>query len=488
MSVQLKTKRTARQKRAWNALDDPTIRRVLYGGAKGGGKSYFLCVWLFTQVYSMMVEGRLEPSNNPPHVAWFGRKQSVDLTGTTLQTWREVIPQEYYTLKGSTEKDPKHILIMDRIAIDYGGLDKSENIQKFNSAEYVIICVDQAEEVTKDEVAVLRASLRMVLKGNDGKPVTPRDKNGKKIINPKTSLPYDHWPFKELYTANPRQCWLKPDFIDSPEADSTFVSALPSDNPYLPDDYVETLRKAFDHRPELLEAYLNGSWDMSEDADQIIKGRWLVGASNIAISQYQADRRRFLVCDVARFGDDETVIYYMEDTDIIEEYIYGQRDTMYTANRLHVLSVEHHICPIVVDEGGLGGGVVDRLREMDNIVYGVDSSRKSSFPEKYGNLRAEVWDNAAKMFSDGAVELHHGDTELRTQLQVPKYKYKNGKIYVEPKADIKKRMSRSPDRADAYINGLYYMRFIDKTSKGNKYVIEQPDNGRAVTVPSVLIG
>jgi len=45
--VQLRVKRTDRQKQAWSALDRPDVRRLLYGGAKGGGKSFFLCVWAF---------------------------------------------------------------------------------------------------------------------------------------------------------------------------------------------------------------------------------------------------------------------------------------------------------------------------------------------------------------------------------------------------------------------------------------------------------
>ena len=102
-------------------------------------------------------------------------------------------------------------MIADRIAIDYGGLDKQENINKFNSAEYIIIAIDQAEEVTRDEISTVRASLRMIL----------RDKKGKGI----------NIPFKELYTANPRQCWLRDEFLVKPAPNAKFVKAVPADNP-----------------------------------------------------------------------------------------------------------------------------------------------------------------------------------------------------------------------------------------------------------------
>ena len=107
--IQLCPELTLRQDKAWSALDDPAVRRVLYGGAKGGGKSFFLCVWLFTFVWSIAAKAGLQPSSNPPHVAWFGRKQATDLTATTLQTWREVIPEEYYELKGGTEIGRAHV-------------------------------------------------------------------------------------------------------------------------------------------------------------------------------------------------------------------------------------------------------------------------------------------------------------------------------------------------------------------------------------------
>ena len=165
--IQLEVERTKRQKMAWKALDDPKIRRVLYGGAKGGGKSYFLCVWAFTEAYKIIVANKLRPTKNPIHVGWLGRKQATDFTATTLQTWRKIIPEEYYEIKGGTEKDPKHLLIMNRVAIDYGGLDRQETINKFNSAEYAFFGIDQAEETNRDDVSVIQGSLRLKINGKE---------------------------------------------------------------------------------------------------------------------------------------------------------------------------------------------------------------------------------------------------------------------------------------------------------------------------------
>ena len=240
---------TERQQQAFNALNKGSVD-VMYGGAKGGGKSFFLCWYVYMWAINVIKRYGLKPSKHPIHAAWIGRKQSVDFTATTLQTWQKVIPSSAYKLVGGTERHPKHILINNTMAVDYGGLDKQETINKFNSAEYALIAIDQAEETTRDDVSVLMASRRLTIKN---KPLH----------------------YKGLFTANPAQCWLKDEFINYASDNKIFVQALPSDNPYLPQDYINTLKDSFGHRPELLEAYLHGKWDALDGADQIIKGIWI---------------------------------------------------------------------------------------------------------------------------------------------------------------------------------------------------------------------
>jgi len=436
-------KLTKRQTEAYQALDDPTVVDVLYGGAKGGGKSFFLCVWVFQLAVHIANTFNLQPTPKPIHAGWMGRKQATDFTSTTLQTWQDVIPDDNYQIKAGTEKHPKHILIQGRIAVDFGGLDRREDINKFNSAEYGFMAIDQAEETAKDDVAVLQGSRRLKIHGH---PLY----------------------YKGLYTANPANCWLKDDFIPDSAPYRRFVQALPSDNPHLPDSYIDMLKDSFGHRPELLEAYLYGSWDLADDVDQVLKAIWLEQAGGFTQIKFQPQTRKYITCDVARYGDNETVNYYMHDTDIVDEVIYGQRGIDYTVNRLTAWSNQHNQCPVIVDEGGVGGGVVDVLASNGINVIAANSATRPDQTNPmytYGNKRAEVWDYAARTLSRGEVELHHKDPMLRKQLCTPKYKYSNGRIYIESKEEITKRLGRgqSPDRADAYVNGLYYGRNVTPT-------------------------
>jgi len=430
---------TARQTQAFDTLERDDIKEVLYGGAKGGGKSVFGCLWCFQRSLDIIKECCIGPRKHPIPIGFMGRKRGVDFTNTTLETWKRFIPDYAYTIKGK----PAEIILCDCVKILTGGLDNSEIVNKFNSAEYAFYFIDQAEEVDREQIGELRATTRLII-------------NGKKI------------PGKGLFTANPAPSFLKDEFILNPTPDRVFIRALPTDNPYLGREYIDVLRDSFKHRPELLRAYLEGCWDQLGGHNQLIKDAWLENAGKIKL--YPPVKKTLITCDPARYGDDETVIYSLQNTVISKQLIYGKKDLMYTANMLHCLSRKNDDCLIVVDVCGLGAGLVDRLIEMGDNVLGIDNASRSTEPETYYNLRSEIWCKAADMFAGGDVELQTDDVRLKGQLTTPTYELRNGRILIEAKADIKKRLGNSPDRADTYVNGLYGLQFVEGQLVGGKDV------------------
>ncbi len=429
---------TAKQTLAWDTLRRGDIKEILYGGAKGGGKSVFGCMWCFAKALEIIRECKIAPRKHPIPVGFMGRKRGVDFTNTTLETWKRFIPVNMYEIKSK----PAEIIIAKRVKILTGGLDNSEIINKFNSAEYAFFFLDQAEEIDAEQVGELRATFRLII-------------NDKKI------------PGKGLFTANPAPSFLKDEFILNPTPDRLFIQALPTDNHHLGPEYIEVLKDSFRNRPELLKAYVEGSWESLGGFDQVIKDSWVRNAAGITL--YPPRIKKLITCDPARYGDDETVMYYLENTDIKEEIIYGQKSLMHTANVLHVLSHNHDDCLIVVDVCGIGAGVVDRLIEMGDNVLGIDNASKSEEPEKYYNLRSQIWCKAGDMFADGDIQLKNADHRLQGQLCTPRYEFRNGKILIEAKADIKKRLGNSPDRADAYVNGLYALDFVEGCLQAHKF-------------------
>ena len=421
---------TAKQTVARRALARDDIKEVLYGGAKGGGKSVFGCFWCLGRALQIIEDCEIQERKHPIPIGFMGRKRGVDFTNTTLETWKRFIPEGLYEIKNK----PAEIIIANRVKILTGGLDNGDVVNKFNSAEYAFFFIDQAEEVDADQIGELRATFRLII-------------NGIKI------------PGKGLFTANPAQSFLKDEFILNPTADRVYIQALPTDNHYLGPEYIKVLKDSFKNRPELLKAYLEGSWDSLSGFDQVIKDSWITKCSGVTL--YPPTLKRIITCDPARFGNDETVIYYMENTVIKDEEIYGKKTPYETAGILREMAEKHNNCLVVIDVGGLGCGAVDPLIGMGANVLPINNSGAADDKHRFFNRRAEAWCTAGDMFAGGDVMFRSKDLYLKGQLCTPRYEFRNGKILIESKDSIKKRLKKSPDRADAYVNGLYALQYVE---------------------------
>ena len=216
----------------------------------------------------------------------------------------------------------------------------------------------------------------------------------------------------------------------------------------------------------------------------MIKDRWIEAASKVKFHPHK--QKHLIACDVARYGDDETVILHLIGTQIIWEdcIIFGEKPVTDTAGAVRKLSERLGGVPCVIEEDNLGGSVVDILKSWgEKNVHGIIPGSASSDPEKYVNMRAEIWDNAAIMFSEHEVQLQkpqgkdgnppdHIDDYLllRNQLCIPRYKFRGAKLLISSKDEIKAELGRSPDRADAYVLGLYGLKWARQPMKELKKV------------------
>ncbi len=119
-----------------------------------------------------------------------------------------------------------------------------------------------------------------------------------------------------------------------------------------------------------------------------------------------------------------------------------------------------------IDSIGVGFGIIGLVRERLATlglskhgrnavrVTGVNGAARAADPVTYGNLRAELWWTVGRyLFERGMVDMSAADNreELEAQLLMPRYKISKGRIYAEAKEDIKARLGRSPDNADAFV-------------------------------------
>jgi hypothetical protein len=160
--------------------------------------------------------------------------------------------------------------------------------------------------------------------------------------------------------------------------------------------------------------------------------------------------------DVARFGDDRSVIYPRRGRDARSRppLVLRGVDTMTLAGKVTEVAARYRADAIFVDEGGVGGGVVDRLRQLGvphvigiNFAGRPDGWSPEGTGPLYANKRAEIWGRMKEWLKAGAVV---DDPALAQDLTGLEYGYdsKNA-IQLERKDDMKKRGLASPDLGDA---------------------------------------
>jgi hypothetical protein len=152
--------------------------------------------------------------------------------------------------------------------------------------------------------------------------------------------------------------------------------------------------------------------------------------------------------DVARFGDDQSVICFRRGRDAvtIPWKKYRGLDTMQLASRITEAVAEFQPEAVFVDGGGVGGGVVDRLRSLHVSVIEVNFGTKPG-DGRYFNKRAEMWGRIKEWLPGGAIP---EDRDLYDDLIGVEYGYTiTNKIQLEKKEDMKKRGLASPDFGDA---------------------------------------
>jgi phage terminase large subunit len=216
-------------------------------------------------------------------------------------------------------------------------------------------------------------------------------------------------------------------------------------------DWVETAAKRWGEQSPLYQVRVLGEFPTTAD-DTVCP-----------LAEVEAAQRQrvapgspiVLACDPARFGSDETVIAVRRGQQVRIAATYGKKDLMETAGRiLRVARAEHakggEKPLIVVDEIGVGGGLVDRLNEAREFtVVAFNAAGKARNPKEYPNARSQMWFDFAERLPQLDLD---DDEQLAADLVAPSYRIDSaGRRVVEAKADTKRRLGRSPDRADAVL-------------------------------------
>lgn len=413
MKIKIDYKPSPRQLEATNA----PFRFKCYGGAMGGGKSYWLCQ-----------EGLRLSLQYPGNKGYMFRETLKDFKNSTLETLLAVIPSKVIA---DINKSECFLTLLNGSKIHWAGFaeQRKDMKEKKGSMEVGWFAIDEAHEVSKDDFLYMQSRLRWKCRSG---------------VRP---------PYYGLLATNPAECWIKYDFVEEKTRKDgyCFIRALPSDNPELPEDYVEQLRNTYSEN--WIKRYLEGDWEVFTEG--IVIPRNLV--EDAVNKEIPITGDVTIGCDVAvSEGEnaDETAIYVIHGYKVVEFFTYTGKDTNITASHCARMYHKHKAKRLMIDDVGVGRGVSDFCENMGLNVYRMVGGSEPSDKTKYRNFKTEIWWNARTLFEEGKVSIPD-DEVLKRQLSAIKYDINDKQISIEQKKESKARLGFSPDRADAFIAALW---------------------------------
>lgn len=443
----IETNLTSKQLQAFKILQDKETTEIFYGGGAGGGKSYLGCFWL---VYSCL---------NYPGSRWLmGRARLTTLKKSTLLTMFEV----FRLFKLKKEVDWKYNSIESTIYFKNGSsiylkdlflYPSDPEFDNLGSTEYTGVFIDETSEITEKAKNIAMSRIRYKLDEFDLIP---------KILmasNPTKNFAYRE--FWKPYTENQLPNYKK------------FVPALVGDNPFISDFYAENLKKLDKNSKERL---LKGNWNYDDDPSRLFDYEKIINI--FTLPQTQKDREMYLSADIARFGSDQSVIMIWEGTRILKIYVGEKqgtditRDAIISFAKLYAIPMKN----IVIDEDGVGGGIVDQLKGVQGFVnnsrpYEILKEQKI-LRHNFGDLKTQCYVKLSEYIQDGKISCESINIRIKEKiiedLQQIKIKDidKDGKLRIIPKEEIKENLGRSPDYGDAMM-----MRMIFEVKPKSKFLV-----------------
>lgn len=410
-----------KQKEALSYLAiDNECRQLLYGGSAGSGKSFLGCDW--------QIKRRLK---YPGTRGLIGRAELKKLRLSTLATFFELCTK-YNLIAGKhfTYNGQDHVINWYNgsqiILMDLADMPSDPDFGRFGSLEITDYFVDEASEVSEKCVNILNSRVRY------------------KLINDNP---------KGLLTCNPHKGWLYREFFDaqrnnSIRKDRRFIQALPTDNPHISPVYIESLQMLPDiDRKRLLE----GDWDYDETKDRLYEYDDLLRCFRPSTTLGD----KFITADIARMGDDRTVIVVWNNLHAEKFVVLKHKPINEVVDTINDLIKNHSVrlSNVLVDEDGIGGGVVDFIR-CKGFLNGSKAVR-----DNYMNLKSDCYFKLGELISSNVItfESTHKDTIVKELEMIRREKIdSDGKLRVTNKEDLKKRHGISPDFADAIMMRAFY--------------------------------
>ena len=434
---------TPKQKLCWKRLLDKETGFILFGGGAGGGKSWIGCEWLVVLCLSY-----------PGVKLFIGRNELKRIMQSTYITFQKVcrwhdIPRDSWKFNAQQS----YVEFWNGSRIDFLDLKYKPQdplYERFGSIEYTCGFIEEAGEVKYTAFDVLKSRIGRHL--NDEYNLSP----------------------KMLCTCNPKKNWLyfeiyKPWKESILSEDWIFIQSLYTDNPYTVSTYGKMLDKIKD--PVLRQRLKDGNWEYDSDDSALMTYEHIL---NMFTNAYVLDptEEMYLSVDVARFGRDKAVFTLWQGHFIKKLWFYAKSDMTFIEESIKKTCDRFRIPRgnVIVDEDGMGGGVVDHVNGVIGFVNGSRAIEEMSEDDQetdrysYRNLRSQCYFKLAELINENKLGVYEDiSPEIRNWIieELEAIRRKDAtdnekKLQVISKDEIKDTIGRSPDFADSLMMRCYF--------------------------------
>lgn len=446
MILNFKTK-IVKQIQASKFWVDDITEQILYGGAKGGGKTVLGCNLIFG-------DALIYPDTH----YFIARQELNDLR-------KFIVPSvaEWFDIVGLKMED----------YATFNGQDNYYNLYN-GSKVYLISCKEIPSDPLYERFGAMQNTRGWIEEAGE---VCEAAKDNLWLSVGRWKNDIYGLKKKLLLTANPKKGWMKRDFVDPFNQkrlpiSKQFVQSFATDNLYLPADYIKSLQE--DKNKVRRQRLSQGNWDYDEDADAMVSYDALSDAFTNTIVK---DGEKYLIIDVARLGNDSTVFSFWNGLELYKVEIAQKQDTEKTKQQAKDYASAEHIpySHIMVDEDGIGGAVVDGMRGVrgfianstplptrDQIHRKANRIENELIPKTgYGNLKSQCAFKLAELINEHKIAFQVSDyreqiIEELTSLLREKNVDTDGKQFIRPKGEVKEDIGRSPDIGDTIIYRAWF--------------------------------
>lgn len=446
MDIQLNP--TVKQGVAWIKLLDKQTRFVVFGGGGGGGKSWLGCEWLISMCLQY------------PRTKWFiGREELKRLLSSTYMTFLKVCSQHKIS-KDTWRLNGQYGYIefnngsrIDLLDLKY--LPSDPLYERFGSLEYTGGWIEEAGEIDFKAFDTLKSRIGRQLN---------KDYNIKSKI---------------FITCNPKKNWLYNIFYinwknKTLAEDSCFIQSLYNDNPYTAEEYEFNLKSISD--TGLRERLMHGNWEYDDDPSKLLEYDEIIDLWNN--THVKSEGEKYLTVDVARFGRDKTVIVYWHGLVIKTIYSYGKTSITEVVHLIKDLCQKHEVATrrVIVDEDGIGGGVVDSLSTCKGFVNNSKAFPDETGTSNYANLKTQCYFKLVELIKKSQIYIEDDNVQFKDYLvqELEQLKRKDidkdQKVRIIDKETIKENIGRSPDYSDAVM-----LRMLDVVQNTETFLLEDEE-------------